>query len=90
MNAIGAQLGREVGPIIDQHRDAAILRTRNDLAPQFEDMAVRRGNAGARLQPDLQRRDISAIQRLFKLPRANAAISANFRRRDQIETAAAR
>ena len=45
MNTIRAQFRREIGTVIDQNGDPAILCARNDMAAEFEDMPVGRRHA---------------------------------------------
>jgi hypothetical protein len=69
VHAVRAKLHRQVWSVIYQHRHAAILRAWNDVASEFEDMMIRRRNAVARLQPDLQRGHVARIQSRIKLAR---------------------
>lgn len=61
MNAIAAERGCEVGPVIQDHRYSP--RLRNGRKPSN---GGRENLISCGLQPDLKRRDRTGLQRLFK------------------------
>jgi hypothetical protein len=86
MGAIGSEFDGEIRTIVNQHGDAALLCARDDVTAKLEDMVIGGRDAVARLQADLEGRNVPRIERFIEQLRERRNVR-DLRRRDEVQAA---